>query len=56
MRNKIAEQTAEYLARGGTITQVDSTENHAYREEKKRKRQEQIDYMKRTGNTIKYNR
>ena len=47
MREKIARQTREYLARGKTIEQVDHTANKTWGEPITRTRKEQVATMKR---------
>lgn len=45
--DEIAGHVADFLARGGTITEVDATANHNYLRPLKRTRREQIDYNRR---------
>ena len=45
--DEISRQTAEYLARGNTIEQVDHTANKTYNEPIKRTRKEQVKALKK---------
>lgn len=49
LRAEIERETAEYLSRGNDIHHVDHTASPFYGEPAKRKRRDQVDYMKRFG-------
>lgn len=48
-RDEIERLTQEYLARGGSVEQVDHTANHSHQQPAKRTRKDQVQYLKKFG-------
>ena len=44
---KVAADTAEFLAKGGEITEADHTANYSYRQPAKRTRKEQVNWARK---------
>ena len=52
VRDRLAQQTADFLAAGGVIECVDHTSNHSFNQPIKRERKAQVDYMRRHNKII----